>query len=412
MDSPDKSKEKRAQIFCQNCRKANRLNDTHCQHCGTRLLLLVFPNSLQYDTNVVPTFYEDHLLERVTLLELRQAQILERIEAASEYLKQGFETFHKDRLLLQTLIETIESLNPELGAIITKKSNEAYRDKQDRQKSALKESLAISEILIGHDQPNGELFSHLIGESSNLFSQGEEKQGFRMLERTALLSPRNVALHCFIAEKLFVAEKFVEAKSHLEKVYSLAPHNPKLLLLLGAILADEGDAKKARQTLDVPTNNQRSMVAANYIRGMLAAEEGNWSEGRTAFQSALKSADAPELHYLIGCIYFQMKNWAMALKHLQRAVALDSSYVDSWFMQSVIHRTKTDAEAEKSALAAAGRYQEAGGQCLEYLKGKKQASFEYALPFTHFKKKNPRLLTGGAVRLTRFFREQMLLAID
>ena len=61
---------------------------SHCQNCGTRLLLVVFPQSLQYDTNHVPSFYEDHLLERVSLLELRLVQMSESLRIAMEIIRE------------------------------------------------------------------------------------------------------------------------------------------------------------------------------------------------------------------------------------------------------------------------------------------------------------------------------------
>jgi hypothetical protein len=46
------------------------------------------------------------------------------------------------------------------------------------------------------------------------------------------------------------------------------------------------------------------------------------------------------------------------------------------------------------------------------LKGKKLPDAETVLPFAHFKKENARVLTGGALRLTRFFRERILSALE
>ena len=78
----------RTPVYCQNCRSRNSLRDTHCQNCGTRLLLVVFPQSLQFDTNHVPSYYEDHLLERVSLLELRLVQMSESLRIAMEIIRE------------------------------------------------------------------------------------------------------------------------------------------------------------------------------------------------------------------------------------------------------------------------------------------------------------------------------------
>ena len=137
-------------IYCQSCRAANDSNETHCQECGTRLLLVVFPSSLQYDTNHVPTYYEDHLLERVTLLELRIAQISERLESAFDFLQRGLEAFQKDQILLQSFLETIKQLNPEFARVLTEKSLENYSELKSKQTEADKKKRLLNEILARH----------------------------------------------------------------------------------------------------------------------------------------------------------------------------------------------------------------------------------------------------------------------
>ncbi len=72
--------------YCQKCREQNALGEQSCRRCGTRLMLVVFPQSLKYDTNYVPTYYEDHLLERVTSLELRLSQVAERLAATLDLM--------------------------------------------------------------------------------------------------------------------------------------------------------------------------------------------------------------------------------------------------------------------------------------------------------------------------------------
>ncbi len=209
-------------IYCQSCRAANHLSETHCRECGTRLLLVVFPNSLQYDTNHVPTYYEDHLLERVTLLELRITQISERLESAFDLLHRGLDAFQKEQILLQSFLEIIERTNPEFAEILNGKSLEIKSEIKNKQTENDKKKRILSEILTLHKNPNAELFTHLIKEGIKLLSEKEEKEAFQMLERAALLSPNNVALHFLIAENLFRVDKYAEARIHLEKILDSA----------------------------------------------------------------------------------------------------------------------------------------------------------------------------------------------
>jgi len=406
------NKVKTTAIYCQSCRAANNLSETHCQECGTRLLLVVFPNSLQYDTNHVPTYYEDHLLERVTLLELRIAQISERLESAFDFLQRGLDAFQKDQILLQSLFETIKQLNPEFAGILTEKSLEKRSELKNKQTREDKKKQILSEILTQHKNPNAELFTHLIGEGIKLLAESEEKQAFQMLERAALLSPDNIPLHLLIAENLFRVDKYAEARNHLEKIFDSAPINPKILLLLGAIYADFAETEKARRLLSVLTGNEKTAAVVNFIWGMLAAFDENWTEAVAAFKEAMSKTETAEAYYLIGCAYFELKREPTALRHLQKAVSIDSGFSDAWFMQSLIFKLQEDEIKEKNAFEAAVEQKESGAQSLEFLQGKKMLKLETALPFAHFKKKNARILTGGSLRLTKYIREMILLAIE
>ena len=95
------------------------------------------------------------------------------------------------------------------------------------------------------------------------------------------------------------------------------------MLLLGAIYADEGEAEKARRLLSILAGNEKTSLIVNFIWGILAAFEENWTESIAAFKQAAGKSEIPELHYLIGCGYFRLNDEVLALRHLQRAVALD-----------------------------------------------------------------------------------------
>lgn len=387
------------------------MRDTHCQECGTRLLIVVFPNSLQYDTNQVPSFYEDHLLERVTFLELRLAQVLEKLQMTYELFANETEEFKKDHIMIQAFLKTLDDFDPQLSALFKQNQHQVYKKNQRRVADAEKRKHLFEEILAEHTNPNGELFKHILNHGIKLLEE-DEKQAFQMLERAALLSPQNVSLYIFIAEKLFNADKFNEAKKYLERIFQHSPSNPKILLILGTIYADEGDAEKARRLLSVLANSEKTARLVDYVWGMLAAQEKNWTESIAAFKEANRNDELPELQYLIGCAYYQLKNYQSALSFLKNAVAADVNYPDAWFMKSLVYRKLGETAAENSAFETAKKYANAGGQSLEYLKGKRQPEFEDALPFMNFQNKEKRILMNGSLRLTKFFREMIAQILE
>lgn len=397
--------------YCQNCRAANRLGETKCGRCGTQLFLVVFPQSLKFDTNHVPSYYEDHLLERVTLLELRLAQVTEQLSMAYDIIKRETRSFQKDRSLLFSFFENLEKTNPELSEILHRQANRLSAEKNENLAAANEQEKVLREILSFHGDRQAGLFTHLIKEAFRLLGENEEKQVFQTLKRATLLSPDNIPLLLFVSENLFRVDKFAEAKNNLENLFALDAQNEKVLLLLGAIYADEMQAEKARKLLSVLANNPRTGVLVNFIWGMLAAFEANWTESLAAFKQCAQNAESPEIYYLVGSVYFQLGKYKTSLSNLRKAISLDAKFADAWFMQSVIYKISGDEENAAAAIKSALDAKEAGAQCLEFLKRQKEPDFETALPFLHIAR-TKNLLTKGSLRLNKFFREQIFTALD
>jgi Flp pilus assembly protein TadD len=335
----------------------------------------------------------------------------EQLKLAYEFISREAKSFQKDHALLQSFFETIDKINPDLSSLLSQNTLEIWDEKKDQQATQDKRDRLLKEILANHDNKQAELFTHLVREGIKLIEQNEEKQAAATLERAVLLSPQNVPLLVFIAESLFRADKSDAAAKNLEKAYEFAPQKEKVLLLLGAISADKKEAEKARKLLSVLANKPRTSVSVNFIWGMLAAFEENWTESIAAFKEAAHKEESPELQYLTGCVYFQLHQFETALWHLQKAASLEVKFADAWFMQSIIYKLQNDTERAKSAQEIAFEMKEAGAQCLEYLKGKKAPDFETALPFAHFGK-SKKLLSGGSLRLTNFFRRMVLKSIE
>ena len=361
------------------------------------MLLVVFPQSLQYATNPVRSFYEDHLLERVSLLELRLVQMSESLRIAMEIIREQGKIVKDNQ-------KQVRLLNKKLSGQDGKKVVE------DAPKTGDNHALTIEKAVAEHDSPNVELFTKILTEGIRLLENREEKEAFRMLERALLLSPRNQSLLFFTARSYFFVDRFADAKKHLEKAFELAPENEDVLLLSGVIYADEGDTEKARLFLSILAENERTASLVNFIWGILAAFEGNLTESLAAFKLAAQKAEIAELEYLTAAALFEQQDLAAAQRHFQTAFLLDPQYADALFMQAVIYQSQGAKEAANNTLESVSAIREAGAQCAESLR-RKNLDLPTALPFQHFRKKGARLLTGGALRLTRFLKNEVEKAI-
>src|SRR6267143_1879655 len=92
--------------FCQKCRAANPLGQEFCLRCGTRLMLVVQPPSVRVDM-AETTPHEEHLLERLTMLENTLARLAERLEQGLKLLLRQSETAFTNHALVKSLVEIL-----------------------------------------------------------------------------------------------------------------------------------------------------------------------------------------------------------------------------------------------------------------------------------------------------------------
>jgi hypothetical protein len=92
--------------FCQKCRAGNPLGQEFCLRCGTRLMLVVEPPSVRVGpSDTTPN--EEHLLERLTILENTMARLAERLEQGLKLLLRQSETAYTNHALVKSLIEIL-----------------------------------------------------------------------------------------------------------------------------------------------------------------------------------------------------------------------------------------------------------------------------------------------------------------
>lgn len=370
-------------------------------------MLVVIPPSVRHEESVVPSYYEDHLLERVSLLELRLGQIAERFSMALDLMLRQAKTTQVDHYLLEALIDSLNTLGISEKDGLTRKLRERLENEDFKEPPVNRYEQIFKQVLAQHKQPNADLLMHLLKEGVKFLIDGEEKQGFRTLERAAQMSPENVPLLMYLAERLFRSDKFASAKKYLEKAFELAPQETKILLLLGVIYADEGNTESARKLLSVISSKPEMAFCANYAWGILAAAEENWTEALGGFLDTLEARDLPEIQYLTACAYFQLERYQTAQEYLQKACAADGNFSDAWFMQGVIFNLLGDEAKAGEAFDRAWQTKEAGAECLAFFKRKKVENPPVALPFLRLQSADKHLLMSGVRRLTKLFREEI-----
>jgi hypothetical protein len=117
--------------YCQKCRAANPFGQEFCLRCGTRLMLVVQPPSVRVDIPST-TPHEEHLLERMTMLENTLARLAERLEHALKLLLRHSETAYSNHALVKSLIEMLN----ECGVVDNNRLESMWRLECEKLKEA------------------------------------------------------------------------------------------------------------------------------------------------------------------------------------------------------------------------------------------------------------------------------------
>ena len=371
--------------YCQYCGANNQLGERNCQKCGTRLMLVVFPPSIRHDEGIVPSYYEDHLLERVTLLEIRLSQVAERLSMALDLMCRQTNSIQSHHLLLETLIDSLSMLGAVEKDKLTQKWRKNAKKEEQKELTEANAKNQIKKILAKHRGENKELFEHLIKEGVKFLAQREEKQAFRNFDQALQISPKNVPFLLLFAQKLFEADKFEIAKKHLEIAILIEPKNEKVLFLLGIIAADLLEIETAKECLKKLPTRVRTTFCVQYVLGIIAVFESDWKIAFDAFKIAVAVFESPETHYLMGCVYFHLSKFKTARQHLQKAIEIDKKFADAWFMLAVVYQILGDETTSFQALELAWAAKETGAECLKFVKNGKQFEIKTALPFFRLK---------------------------
>ncbi|MCU1265213.1 MAG: hypothetical protein JWM21_1531 [Acidobacteria bacterium] len=385
--------------YCQKCLAANLLGQDFCFRCGTRLMIVVEPASMRYDNLDGAGEAEEHILERVSVLENRLGRLTDRMERALDLVLRQAQNSYLDRALLKSLIGLLD----DDGVVENDKLERLWQQRCEQdalaQEQTSRRAHVQGKITGSYRGADRRSFEALIGEAFQLV-EAQNAAAIQLLQRAAEKDPENGQLLSFIGEQFFQTGNMKLARQFLAKAIAIVPDDNHVLLLLGLACGDEGETEQARELLEATTRRAGPSFAAHYGLGRLFVAEQKWEKAVREFKLALASKPSPEAHYALGCLYYQLGRDGLATRYLLKAVEMDSTYGEALHLLGLVYRRVGNAESARFAF-------------------EKAAAARLSLPQNKFLKGEPtlfrtgtgrrkRLLTGGDLRLARALREDAL----
>jgi tetratricopeptide (TPR) repeat protein len=369
-------------------------------------MLAVVPRNLSSEANIGQGL-EEHLLERISMLEYALARTQERFERVLDLMhKQATSNFYDHAMLdaLITLLGDDDLLNKDrLEAAWQARLAEQVEQSHAHDMLEARRQKILA--LVRGDAH--ELFSKLISEGLETVAQGDARRGVRLLEKAVLLEPENVELNFFLGEYFYHQEKLALAEHYLKRTVQCDAKHYRAILMLGIICGDEGEIESAKHYLEEALSMKKDSFPAHYGLGRILASEGRFDEALPHFKRALLLKPTPEMYYVVGHAYLARGEAESALKHLRKAVELDPRFDAALYHLGLIYLKRNLVNKAREHFRAAyeinplARYRSA-------LRARAGAQLPALPVFGHARVARRRVLTSGDIRLARLLRNALI----
>ncbi len=340
--------------YCQKCLAANSLGQEFCSRCGTRLMIVVEPTSSRFETGTAALSTDEHLLERISAAEARTARLAERLERSLDLLLRYAQNAYFDRSLMRALISLLEDDGVVQSERLEKMwSERCERDAVEQEETVHRDELRLRILAHAHAMERP-VFAELVNEGFLLIEDKQVQEGISKLKRAAEMSDENAALNLFIGEHYFRRGKTKHARTYLTRAHEALPGDLRVSLLLGLTCADDGEVEQAKSLISAAMREGGSSFAGHYGLGWLFVTEKNWRRALGEFKLALTARPSPEAHYVLGCLYYEMNRDSLAVRHLRKAVQMDESYAEAFYLLAQTYERTGQKELAREALKRAG----------------------------------------------------------
>jgi len=371
-------------------------------------MIIVEPPAMRYDSPETGTTSDEHLMERVSVLENRLARLADRMERALDLLLRQAQNSYLDRSLLRSLIGLLD----EDGVVENQKLERVWQQRCEH-------DAAVQEQSSRRDQVRAKILANYRGNDRNAFEQlikdgftlieAQNVSGLQLLRRAAEKDPQNGQLLSFVGEQCFRVNKTKLARHYLGKAIELCPRDNHILLLLGLACGDEGETEQARELLETTTRRGGSSFAAHYGLGKLFVAEQKWPKALREFKRALASKPSPEANYALACLYYQLGKDALAIRYLVKAVEMDAGYGEALHLLGLVYQRSGNLDLARPAFEKAEIARSLSSARFGAKNRARTDRLRHSLVESG-STKGKRLMTGGDLRLARALREDALKA--
>jgi tetratricopeptide (TPR) repeat protein len=318
-------------IHCQNCTTRNSLNRDFCWKCGTRLLVASGPAAFD---GAIP-FMEEHVLERISALELSINTLTKRVDSMVETVERLAASNFIDHTMIETLTDSLESAGIDLANLEAEwrkriDSRILETEEVDRLGARMRR---IMESYRGSDRQQ---FSMWIEKSYDLLVADRAPESIHFLKLALEQDPSNHEIGLVLAEVHFQKKQYVPAMKYLGNVLVKKPDHFEATFLMGLVQQRKGNLSEAQSRLENAIGLKSDSAAAHASLGSLLAEIGDRKKALQHLATAIKLKPSAPVHFLLGAVYYNQGDHKRAMRHLRSATQLDPQFDEAFYQLGLL----------------------------------------------------------------------------
>jgi tetratricopeptide (TPR) repeat protein len=217
--------------------------------------------------------------------------------------------------------------------------------------------------------------SHYFGEANRALEEGRFEQGLRLYAKVLEFNPLNCAAWTGQVRMLIELDEFHEARVWADKALERFPNDPELLAAKAVALGRVGDLEAALAFSDASIEERGDTPYIWLARGdvLMARQE---KRAEYCFEKAqLLAPNDWFIYWLASRIHYYYKKFALALKHAQNALALDSVRSVLWLQLGRCQHAVGLANAAQTSYEQAVQLDPSCGEAEEMLEALRNTGF-------------------------------------
>ncbi|HUO83725.1 MAG TPA: tetratricopeptide repeat protein [Thermoanaerobaculia bacterium] len=321
-------------MLCQTCGAYNDENREFCFRCQNKLLVLSGIGSFDDDPDEGyeeenDVSLDEHLLERISVLEEAVKRTAETVRSAVESLAKQERAIFINQTGLLSLKELLEKKSLVSGEELI----DLWESKMGEQMQALETKERFSErrdrMLSLFHGDRKERFLELIHEAETLIETFEQDRGMRLLEEAFKLDRDNYELGFFLGEMFFNDGNLDRARVYLERTLEVQPDHFDAAVFYGVLLHEQQDLKGAERWLRRAIQISQESFLPYFSLGAIYTLQGKYLRAQKFLQKAIEVEAIPQAYYLLGTIFYEKGQLERAIRSLQAAIRLDPEYEEA-----------------------------------------------------------------------------------